>query len=400
MKRSYVFEKKITGAAGEVRLNDRGEGSSLSWHKTKLEHLTPSMNFENPPNHIDTNSMPNHLRRVGINPNRWYMIARSVDVRDRPVGREIWKQPVVLFRTGSGEIHALEDACAHRLVRLSHGKIVGGEIECSYHGWRFDASGRCVHIPHLTAKPMLPNCAVKSFPVVERYGFIWIFPGDPQRAGVTVPMPMAEWDDLNEICSVAHLSCRAHFSYLIENLMDMYHGSLHAQYQVWTAQALREVVPSDEQVTAVYDATTYYRIAGISSILQLFVPWLRCIHAAPLTVTYDYPNWRSTLGDDFKIFCLICPVNERRTDAYLLHYVSLAKFAGLQKAPLAIRRILKRALNDIARRLLQNLIRQDVVMIEQEQSAFEENPQREPFEVNRTIRRVQQLIRRQADGSV
>jgi phenylpropionate dioxygenase-like ring-hydroxylating dioxygenase large terminal subunit len=282
---------------------------------------------------------------------------------------------------------------------LSHGRIVGGEIECNYHGWRFDAAGRCSHIPHLASKPVLPNCVVKSFPVLERHGFIWIFPGDPQRAPDIAPMKMSEWDDLNEVHSVARLTCRAHFSYLVENLMDMYHGSLHARYQVWSARALREVVQTDDQVMAKYDATTYYRLKDLSSILQLFIPWLRRMHAAPLTVTYDYPNWRATLGDDFKISCLICPINERLTEAYLIHYTSLAKFAVLQKAPPAVRRLIKRALNNIARRLLQNLIRQDTVMIEEEQAAFDENPEREPFEVNRTIRRVQQLIRRQAGNA-
>jgi phenylpropionate dioxygenase-like ring-hydroxylating dioxygenase large terminal subunit len=340
-----------------------------------------------------------HLRRIGINPNRWYMIARSAEVGNRPVGREVWKQRVVLFRTATGKIHALEDVCAHRLVRLSRGRIVGSEIECDYHGWRFDTAGRCSHIPHLASKPVLPNCSVRSFPVLERHGFIWIYPGDPQRARDVAPMAMSEWDDIDEVHSVARLACRAHFSYLVENLMDMYHGRLHAQYQVWTAEALREVEQTDDQVTARYDATTYYRLRNLGSVLQLFVPWLRRLRAAPLTVTYDYPNWRATLGDDFKIFCLICPVNERLTEAYLIHYTSLAKFAALQKAPFALRRLIKRALNNVARRLLKNLVRQDVVMIEEEQAAFDEDPQRQPFEVNRTIRRVQQLIRRQAGGA-
>jgi hypothetical protein len=57
---------------------------------------------------------------------------------------------------------------------------------------------------------------------------------------------------------------------------------------------------------------------------------------------------------------------------------------------------MKRALENIAARLLRNLIRQDVLMIEEEQAAFERNPLRRAVEVNRTIRRVQQLILQQA----
>lgn len=344
----------------------------------------------------DNNLLNGHIRRAGINPNCWYMIAKSSELGEGPVRREIWNQPVVLYRTRQGELCALEDRCAHRLVRLSHGRVQDEKIECAYHGWQFNSAGQCVHIPHLGAKTSLPNCRVKSFPIVEKYGFVWIFPGDPQLSRVVAPMAMSEWDDLNEIPSVARLTCRAHFSYLIENLMDMYHGSLHAQYQVWTAEALQEVLQSENQVTATYQATTYYRVKDLWSILHLFIPPLRKLHAAPLTVTYDYPNWKSTLGEDFKIFCLICPVNERLTDAYLIHYTSIGKFKALNDLPLAIRRLVRRALSNVARKLLANLVRQDVLMIEEEQQAFDENPLRQPVEVNRTILRVQQLVRLQA----
>lgn len=338
------------------------------------------------------------IRRAGINFNRWYMIAKSSEVGEAPLGRELWRRPIVLFRTESGSLHALEDRCAHRLVRLSHGRRVGDRIQCAYHGWQFDTSGRCVHVPQLASGSALPRCRVPSFPVLERHGFVWLFPGDPRLADETAPLAMGEWEDLEEIPSWAKLSCNAHFSYLIENLMDMYHGALHARYQVWTAEALREVVEGDNHVTALYDATTYYSVKNFSSVLEPFVPALRKVRSAPLTVTYDYPNWRSSLGEEFKIFCLICPVNERRTEAYLIHYTSLAKFAGLRKAPPAVRKLMKRLLSNVARRLLENLVRQDVVMIEQEQQAFDDAPAKAPLEINRTVRRVQNLIRRQAAG--
>ena len=337
-----------------------------------------------------------HIRRAGINNNRWYMVAKASEIREQPIGRELWRRPLVVFRTRDGELHALEDRCAHRLVRLSHGRVIDDRIECAYHGWQFDKTGRCVQVPQLAAKTTLPNCQVRSFPVLEKHGFAWIFPGDPQLSAECAPLAMSEWEDLNEIASWVRLTCRAHFSYLIENLMDMYHGSLHERYQVWTAQALREVVEGDNHVAALYEATTYYQVKDLTSILELFIPMLRKPRAAPLTVAYDYPNWKSALGDDFKIFCLICPVNERLTEAYLIHYASLAKFTALGNAPLALRRLMKRLLSNVAKRLLANLVRQDVVMIEEEQEAFDRDPLRPPTEINRTVRRVQQLIRRQA----
>jgi phenylpropionate dioxygenase-like ring-hydroxylating dioxygenase large terminal subunit len=339
------------------------------------------------------------IRRAGINPNRWYVIAKASEVRDQPVGRIIWREPVVLFRSRLGELRALEDRCAHRFVKLSHGRLIDDRIECAYHGWRFDDSGRCVHVPHLATRTTLPNCRVKALPIIEKHGFAWIFPGDPELAQTFAPMAMSEWDDLEEIPSWVKLTSRSHFSYLIENLMDMYHGSLHEQYQVWTAEALRRVVENENEVTAVYDATTYYRVKDLGSILELFIPPLRRLHTAPLTVTYEYPNWKSSLGDDFKIFCLIRPVHERLTEAYLIHYTSVKKFAGLTSAPPLVRRLVKRALSNVARRLLANLVRQDVLMIEEEQEAFDANPLRQPAEINRTVRRVQTLIQRQASAA-
>ena len=88
-------------------------------------------------------------------------------------------------------------------------------------------------------------------------------------------------------------------------------------------------------------------------------------------------------------------MNERLTDAYLIHYTSLAKFKALYYLPLPVRRVLKRALSNVAKKLLANLVRQDILMIEEEQAAFDQDPLRQPFEVNRAIRRVQQVIRRQ-----
>jgi branched-subunit amino acid ABC-type transport system permease component len=70
------------------------------------------------------------------------MIAMSSEIQQRPVRREIWKQPVVLFRTRQGEMRALEDRCAHRLVRLSRGRVKDDKIECAYHGWQFNGATR------------------------------------------------------------------------------------------------------------------------------------------------------------------------------------------------------------------------------------------------------------------
>ncbi|MGB2923849.1 MAG: aromatic ring-hydroxylating dioxygenase subunit alpha, partial [Limnothrix sp.] len=108
------------------------------------------------------------------------------------------------------------------------------------------------------------------------------------------------------------------------------------------------------------------------------------------------PNWSATLGNDFKIMCLFCPISETHTKAYLIHFTSLNAFWRLHKLPVAFRRFVKDSLFGAAQKLLDGLVEQDILMIEQEQQAYLENPQRRNLELNRTIVAVQKLIKQQA----
>lgn len=345
------------------------------------------------PDNMTHSGSQRDLRQLGINPNHWYAVARSTELRQQPLGVVLWQQPIVLFRDRQGQVQALADRCPHRFVKLSRGQVVGDEIECAYHGWRIDAQGNCAAIPYLKAPP--PSCQVRRYPVREQDGFIWLFPGDAQFLDQVHPLPIPEWDHLNYIATVATIDCQAHYSFLIENLMDMYHGHLHQHYQAWTEAKLQELQEDSASVFVHYQAQSYYRIDKIWSISQLFIPQLRCLHPEPLTVSYCYPHWTSTLGADFKIYCLFCPIDPTRTRAYLIHFTSLNAFHRLHKLPIAFRRFVKNRLFGSAQRLLDGLVREDVVMLEDEQQAYLRQPER-PREVNRALVSVQRLIRVQA----
>jgi len=336
------------------------------------------------------------IREVGINPNHWYVVALSNEVRREPVGVVIWNQPVCVFRDDQGQVHAIEDRCPHRLVRISHGRLVDGSVECPYHGWRFGADGRCVYIPGMESKSAPGGCHLKAYPVREQHGFIWIFPGLPELSEHRFPMPIPEFDDLNFIGSSARMSCRAHFSFVVENLMDMYHGHLHQRYQTWSVNGLEEVTRGDESVEARYAATGYYKIDRVWSALQLLMPALRTPYDVSLIVTYRYPHWKARLGDEFTLYGVFCPVGPRQTEGYLVHYTSLHHLRSLQKAPVVVRRKVKRYLGNIAKGLLEKLISQDLPMVEEEQRAYDDRPDLPPLEVNRTLHAVQRLMRKEA----
>src|SRR5919202_966232 len=309
-----------------------------------------------------------NIRQLGINLNHWYVVAKSSEIQAQPVGVTLWNQPIVLYRDNSGTVYALEDRCPHRQVKLSHGHVIVDRLECKYHGWQFKSSGECAAVPNLAANQKLPNCKIPYYPVKEQDGFIWLFSGNVETL---------------------------HSSSI--NLMDMYHGHLHQDWQAWANPVLEDIKEDANRVDAHYQALSYYKIDKIWSISQLFFPALRRLHPEPLDVSYVYPHWVSTLGKDFKIYCLLCPVSETQTRAYLIHFTSLNAFWRLHKLPIWFRRFVKNSLFGSAQKLLDGLVRQDVQMIEEEQQAYLNHPERKSYELNRALVSVQRLIRSQGE---
>ena len=111
--------------------------------------------------------------------NAWYVAAWDSEIGEAPFARTILGEPVVLFRTPQG-IAALEDRCCHRSLPLSLGQVVGDRIQCGYHGLEFDTAGACVRVPGQSKIP--PGAEMRAYPVVQRYGWVWIWPGDPALA--------------------------------------------------------------------------------------------------------------------------------------------------------------------------------------------------------------------------
>jgi phenylpropionate dioxygenase-like ring-hydroxylating dioxygenase large terminal subunit len=108
----------------------------------------------------------------------WYIAAESREVKKKPLAVSLLGEHIVLFRTSDGEIAALEDRCSHRNMALSLGTVSSDCVICPYHGWKFNAAGRCVAVPSLGAEARLPNHGVRAYPAREHDGYVWIYPGE------------------------------------------------------------------------------------------------------------------------------------------------------------------------------------------------------------------------------
>ena len=151
----------------------------------------------------------------------WYVACTPDEIdQGRPLARRICGHRIVLFRGAGGAAAALEDFCPHRGAPLSLGTVNEGRLVCGYHGLTVDGAGAPVCMPGQRVDA-LPR--VRAFPVVEKYGFVWIWPGDPQRAD-PAELPVLHWADSPDWAyggGMFHIACD--YRLMIDNLMDLTH---------------------------------------------------------------------------------------------------------------------------------------------------------------------------------
>jgi phenylpropionate dioxygenase-like ring-hydroxylating dioxygenase large terminal subunit len=154
--------------------------------------------------------------------NTWYMAAWADEVEaDKPLARTLLDEPILFFRTGSGEINALLDRCPHRFSPLSLGIVEGDRVTCRYHGLQFDGSGACVENPH---GPLAAGLKVRAYPVVEAYRAIWIWAGDPARADPSTLRDLSFLDDAPETAfNSGYLLGQGHYQLFVDNILDLTH---------------------------------------------------------------------------------------------------------------------------------------------------------------------------------
>jgi phenylpropionate dioxygenase-like ring-hydroxylating dioxygenase large terminal subunit len=173
----------------------------------------------------------------------WYPALRSAQIKGKNLTTAMLLEiPLVLGRTSDGKAFAMRDSCPHRGIPLSYGHFDGQAVECSYHGWRFDAcSGRCLEIPSLTSQDKLKVDRIFTghYPCEERDGYVWVYMNAPgTRSPETVP-PVPELATFSEKYKITHLECGlpSHVDQGIIGLMDPAHGPFVHQSWFWRKRA-------------------------------------------------------------------------------------------------------------------------------------------------------------------
>lgn len=154
--------------------------------------------------------------------NCWYIAARSEEIGRLLLKRTIAGEDVVLYRTEAGKPAALLDMCPHRHAPLSLGTLVGDNVQCGYHGITFDCEGRCVRIPG--EEKISEHFAATTYPLVEKWGFAWIWLGDRAKADESLLPQDWHWQDEPGWCPMSgDIYVEANYQLLIDNLLDLSH---------------------------------------------------------------------------------------------------------------------------------------------------------------------------------
>jgi len=154
--------------------------------------------------------------------NCWYVAAIDHELIDgKLLSRMLLGEHVLLYRGESGQVTALNDRCPHRGALLSRGRLEGDAVRCMYHGIKYDASGKCVQIPGQDMIP--PKLRVRSYPVVERSPFVWVWMGEAAKADPALIVELPYLGDPAWKGIPAYLHYDASYLLIVDNLSDFSH---------------------------------------------------------------------------------------------------------------------------------------------------------------------------------
>jgi nitrite reductase/ring-hydroxylating ferredoxin subunit len=188
--------------------------------------------------------------------NCWYVAATSDELAaDSLLARRVLDTPVVMYRSRSGQVIAMEDRCVHRAYPLSQGERDGDHLVCGYHGFTFDSGGCLVHVP---SQPNVPaGVCVRTFAIHEHSPFVWIWLGEPDLAALH-PLP-SPWQGSEEEWALigANLRVEANFLLLHDHYLDL--TNMFAMYPQIAPPGI-DVLPPLDEVEVSEMAVRYTRV--------------------------------------------------------------------------------------------------------------------------------------------
>ena len=317
--------------------------------------------------------------------NTWYVACKAEDIASKPLGRQICGERMVFYRGEGNRVAALEDFCPHRGAPLSLGFVKDGRLVCGYHGLEMGCEGKTIAMPGQRVRGFP---AIRSFPVAERYGFIWVWPGDASKADESL-LPVLEFFDNPAWAYGGGLyHVRADYRLMIDNLMDLTHETyVHAnsigQPEI-DETPCKTVTEGDRVITSRHmegiTAPPFWRMAMRANGLPEDAPvdrWQICRFSPPSHVMIDVGVALAGKGgfdapDDSKVYSVVVDFITPETETSMWYFWGMARKFKPEDP----------ALTDSIREGQGKIFSEDLEMLELQQRNLLQYPSRDLLKLN------------------
>jgi len=182
-------------------------------------------------------------------PNGWYELARSDQLGCKPLGIDLFGRRLVCYRTTSGQPVVMDARCWHMGADLSEGSVIGDQIACPFHGWRYGPSGQCESVP---AQADPPHCAKQqTYCATERSGRVFIFPATT----ASYPLPFFAATDPAELIAAPSFEfiLRCPWWLIGTNGFDLQHFSAAHDRRLIAAPIVESPHPAALRIVATFE---------------------------------------------------------------------------------------------------------------------------------------------------
>jgi len=261
--------------------------------------------------------------------NQWYVILESKELKKRkPIRVKRFNENITLWRDENRNVCSIADKCCHRGASLSCGKIIKGKLECPFHGFIYDKSGKVQIIPaNGKNKPAPEIMNVKAYTTFEAYGLIWLWWGDDDKIKEE-PFFFKELEHFSYSSFKDHWN--VHYSRAIENQLDVVHLPFVHKTTIGRGNKTLvngPVVIREKELITFYvnnikddGKTVPLKPDEISDYENLF------------HLQFHYPNiWQNYISDNIRTFAAFVPVDEENTVIYIRYYQKLIKIPILKE---------------------------------------------------------------------
>jgi phenylpropionate dioxygenase-like ring-hydroxylating dioxygenase large terminal subunit len=247
--------------------------------------------------------------------NQWYLVCRSVDLTDKPLGLTRLGRKIALWRDADGNVNAVEDLCPHRRALLSKGHVVPNGLACGYHGLRVDGKGVVVEVPPVENCPLVGRKMIDAYPAREAAGAIFLYFSDGLSDDVP-PLDLPEQltsDEWSGFIYTDEWNCP--YQMPLDNRLDPMHAVyLHSSSFTLSYGVKQSRLDLHETNHGFYIERDNQRGVNIDRTEVVYKP------GSNVWVFTSIPYPKQAGGNFFTIISHLTPIDENRTYMWVFRY--------------------------------------------------------------------------------